>query len=76
MNETKSGRTPMNRTNGGVAMLSRLAMVSLAVAVGVSSCATERPIVDQVQTNIISKSVFSGEWYYTRTVVDLDESGG
>ncbi len=57
-------------------MNSRLLVVLTAAAIGIPSCAGERPIVDQVQTNIISKSVFSGEWYYTRTVVDSDESGG
>lgn len=40
-------------------------LVALAAA-----CGSERPAIDRVQPNAIDKSLFAGEWYYQRTVVD------
>lgn len=41
-----------------------------AVAVLAASCQEARPERSYVQTNVIRKDVFEGEWYYSRTVVD------
>ncbi len=48
----------------------------LAVAAGLSAASggcSINPQVNRVQTNLIDKSVFEGEWWYTRTVIDLDD---
>lgn len=41
-----------------------------------ASCAEERPAIDRVQPNVLEKSLFTGEWYYQRTVVDVPASNG
>ncbi len=40
------------------------------------SCAEERPPLDRVQPNALEKGIFTGEWYYQRTVVDVPASTG
>ena len=51
--------------------------VSLLMAAGLlvamtSACQSTRPDRDYVQTNVVDKDLFQGEWYYIRTVVDND----
>ena len=46
-------------------------IAALALSAGVGGCFERQPTVDRVQTNLIDKSVFEGEWWYTRTVVDV-----
>ena len=59
------------------ATLRRLpALVGLGVAILAAGCAEERPIIDRVQPNALSKSMFHGEWYYVRTVVDVPAANG
>ncbi len=43
-----------------------------ALATGGGGC-TSLPRVERVQTNLIDKSVFEGDWWYTRTVIQLDD---
>ncbi|WP_053232071.1 hypothetical protein [Sandaracinus amylolyticus] len=50
-----------------------LALLAALVAVAVSGC-EPGPRIDRVQTNLIDKSVFEGEWWFTHTVVDLSDS--
>jgi hypothetical protein len=47
-------------------------VAALALAVGVAGCFDRLPTLDRSQTNLIDKSVFEGEWWYTRTIVDVD----
>ncbi len=37
-----------------------------------ASCIEEGDPIDQVQTNLVDKAIFEGEWWHTRTVVDVD----
>lgn len=55
--------------------LRHLAVAGLAVA-AVAGCAEERPVIDRVQPNALEKSMFDGEWYYVRTVVDVPAANG
>lgn len=48
-----------------------LALAALgAVAVG---CAEPGGDIDRTQNNLVDKSIFEGEWWYTRTVIGLDD---
>jgi len=44
-------------------------LVALASTFG---CQTTGEEIDRVQTNLVDKSVFEGEWWYAQTVVDVD----
>lgn len=46
--------------------------IATALATGGGGCSS-LPRVERVQTNLIDKSVFEGDWWYTRTVIDLDD---
>jgi len=63
-----SGKTMKNQTLGLALVLSAAA----ALAYGGAGCTT-LPQVNRVQTNLIDKSVFEGDWWYTRTVIQLDD---
>lgn len=56
----------------------KLAMVviGLVAAAGFAACASEEPPIDRVQPNALSKSMFDGEWYLHRTVIDTPYSAG
>jgi hypothetical protein len=49
-----------------------LAALGLVLAVG---CAQEQPIVDRTEAYALSKSLFTGEWYYNQTVIDTPNHG-
>ncbi|MFT7625155.1 MAG: hypothetical protein ACI9WU_004346, partial [Myxococcota bacterium] len=59
-------------------MVSTLQKLIVPVLLGafIWGCAEERPAIDRVQPNGLSKSTFVGEWYYGRTVVDVPASTG
>jgi len=59
--------TTMTRTS------SALLAVLTALAVGVPGCAEPGGQIDRTQANLVDKSVFEGEWWYMRTVVDIDD---
>ena len=44
----------------------------LALGLALAACQSTRPDRDWVQTNIVDKDLFQGEWHYARTVVDND----
>lgn len=49
-----------------------LALAATLFGLLAPSCMTERPDRDYVQTNVVDKSLFEGEWYHTHTVIDND----
>ena len=51
-------------------------IAALALSVGVAGCFDRLPQVDRVQTHLIDKSLFEGEWWYMRTVIDADADAG
>ena len=50
-----------------------LAALALALALPLSSCSEQRGEVNRVQTNLIAKDIFEGDWWYTRTIVALPD---
>ena len=40
-----------------------------------ASCAEDLPPRSYVQTNVVDKSLFQGEWYYSWTVIDNRYTG-
>ena len=44
----------------------------LSLALGLASCSQAGPDIDHVQTGLVEKSMFEGEWWYGLTVVDVD----
>jgi hypothetical protein len=62
------GSTMKKQTLGLALVLS----VAGALALAGPGCSI-LPQVNRVQTNLIDKSVFEGDWWYTRTVIELDD---
>src|SRR6478672_8872836 len=50
-------------------LLRGLCLCSLLAALG---CAAEPKPVDRVQTNLVDKSIFEGDWWYSSTAIDVD----
>lgn len=50
-----------------IGLITLAAMFSFATA-----CADEQAPVDRVGVNVVDKSLFTGSWYYSRTVIDVD----
>jgi hypothetical protein len=48
-------------------------IAALSLSIGVAGCFDRLATVNRVQTNLIDKSVFEGEWWYTRTIVDVSD---
>jgi hypothetical protein len=49
-------------------MMKRL-IIFLVITLG---CARSQDTVSRIQGNIVHKAIFEGEWYYGRTIIDLD----
>ena len=45
---------------------------ALVVALGVTGCNVGGDPVNRVQTNLVDKSIFEGEWWYAQTAIDVD----
>jgi hypothetical protein len=50
----------------------RLIGLLFASAFVVASCAKQPAPVDRVQSNLVDKSIFDGEWWYSSTAIDVD----
>ncbi len=64
----------MNKQNlriGGVMKPFGMTTFFLAILAAVG-CQTTGAEVNRVQTNLVDKSVFEGEWWYAQTIVDVD----
>ncbi|HJL16827.1 MAG TPA: hypothetical protein RMH99_14280 [Sandaracinaceae bacterium LLY-WYZ-13_1] len=48
-------------------------LATAAMAFGLAGCAEPGPDIDRTQANLVDKSIFEGEWWYTRTVIELDD---
>ncbi len=55
------------------ALLTALALAVGALSLGVAGCAEPGADINRVQTNLVDKTIFEGEWWYTRTVADIDD---
>lgn len=47
------------------------AMATLGFGVVADGCATAGPEISRVQTNLVDKSIFEGEWWYATTIIDV-----
>ena len=48
------------------------ALFSLLIGVWLSACAATPEPINRVQTNLVEKGIFQGEWWYTSTSIDVD----
>ncbi|HET8939736.1 MAG TPA: hypothetical protein VFN67_40130, partial [Polyangiales bacterium] len=48
------------------------ALFSLMIGAWLSACAATPEPVNRVQTNLVEKGIFQGEWWYTSTSIDVD----
>jgi len=44
----------------------------LACVSALAGCAKENPAVNRVGVNVVDKSLFTGSWYFSRVVIDVD----
>ncbi len=52
------------------------ALLTLLLALaggGAPGCAEPGGLIDRTQANLVDKSIFEGEWWYTRTVIDIGD---
>ena len=49
-----------------------IALTCLAATLAVVGCNEAGPDIDRVQTSLVDKNVFEGEWYYGQTVIHVD----
>src|SRR5689334_15892084 len=47
-------------------------LLFVAMPLLIASCAAEPQQINRVQTNLVDKSIFDGEWWYTSTTIDVD----
>lgn len=65
---------PTSRKDAMHRALSKCAFPILVLTAAISvGCSEQRGEVNRVQTNLIDKSVFEGDWWYTRTVIGLPD---
>lgn len=49
-----------------------ITLLALAM-VGAPGCAEPGGLIDRTQNNLVDKAIFEGDWWYVRTVVDIDD---
>src|SRR5690242_1709573 len=54
----------------------RSTLLVVCSLLALAACAEPGPVRNRVQANLVDKSIFEGEWWYTRTVVGMDEDVG
>ncbi len=73
--ETQSKKASAMTGTNALRTLARTLLGAIAVltlsGVGAAGCIEPGPQINRVQTNLLDKSVFEGEWWFTHTVVDL-----
>ena len=71
--------TPLVNRMGARTMRHWTLGLSLSIALLGGSfvgCAEPGPARNRVQANLVDKSIFEGEWWYTRTVVGMEDDAG
>src|SRR5689334_13406065 len=54
----------------------RSTLLAVCSLLALAACAEPGPVRNRVQANLVDKSIFEGDWWYTRTVVGLDNDVG
>ncbi len=50
----------------------KIMCVSLVGLLALSAaCSEEQPAISRVQTNLVEKTIFDGEWWYSSTAIDV-----
>jgi len=70
MNTNENAMNLPTAKNGVTMRSSNVLLVLLAFS-GALGCNTGRDEIDQVQTNIVDKSIFEGDWFYQETLIKL-----
>jgi hypothetical protein len=52
--------------------LMRSTVIGGTLLFALAACAPEAKPVDQVQTNLVDKAIFEGEWWHSSTTIDVD----
>lgn len=50
----------------------KLVLLTTLLALTAIGCSDQQAAVNQVGVNVVEKSLFTGSWYYSRTVIDVD----
>lgn len=61
---SKESKTMRFGTQGALALFAALALT-------LTGCAVAQPDVNRVQTNVVDKTIFDGEWWYATTIIDV-----
>lgn len=70
---TSSRNDELSMTNTSFKSFGRFALLAAIVVWAATGCIEAGARIDRVQTNLIDKSVFEGEWWFTHTVVELSD---
>jgi len=65
-----------NRHNRGISTMRNFLAALLLLGFGglaIAGCAEPGPDINRVQTNLVDKRMFEGEWWHTRAVLELDD---
>lgn len=57
-------------------MRNRFSLLFAVASLALAACAQDVGDIDRTQPNLLEKSLFDGEWYYQRTVVDVPSGNG
>ena len=72
---TRNDNSLLRSNRMGNPMKWRMTIVAVAATLGLGvvadGCATAGPNINQVQTNLVDKSMFEGEWWYATTIIDV-----
>ena len=47
-------------------------VISVVVVALLGACSPEPKAINRVQTNLVDKTIFDGEWWYSSTSIDVD----
>ncbi|MCB9593706.1 MAG: hypothetical protein H6719_13315 [Sandaracinaceae bacterium] len=72
MNE--HSQQPRHGNHGTIMRNLLLSLIVLGLGgLWVAGCAEPGPDIDRTQTNLVDKSIFQGDWWHTRAVLELDD---
>jgi len=69
---TRASSTSVSNMGNFMRFVSKTTLVGLMAALALTGCTRGQDDVVRVQTNLVDKSIFEGEWWVLTTVVDAD----
>lgn len=61
----------MRNATLGLTLRASVCGLFAALALAATGCAVAQPDVNRVQTNVVDKTIFDGEWWYATTIIDV-----